>query len=450
MSTKVMVVDDDLKMRTLVQRVLSREGYAVRGAQTGQDALDLMPQWEPDLLLCDIRMPGMDGMELLRRVHRASPELPVIVMTGFGSVETAVEAMRAGAFDYFSKPFDLDELIIVMRKASEHLQLRRELADLRKQVTRSPGLVGKSKAIQTVLEWIARAAPSEATVAIYGKSGTGKELVARAIHRESKRVSGPFVPVNCAAIPESLIESELFGHARGSFTGAVRDHPGLFVEASGGTLFLDEIGELPLSMQAKLLRALQDGEVRPVGKTESVKVDARLVVATNRDLEADVGSGRFRDDLYYRLNVIPIHLPELKERPEDIPLLALHFLERFAQGGEPKRLSKGALAALERYDWPGNVRELENIVERACALVAGPEIGVEDLPGKLQEPRVQPHELQLPLVSMAEAEYRLIERTLKHFGGHLGKTADSLAIHRRTLSRKLKEYAEAGREIKVK
>jgi DNA-binding NtrC family response regulator len=449
MSAKVLVVDDDLKMRTLVQKVLSREGYTVRGAETGQSALDLIPRWEPDIILCDVRMPGMDGMELLRQVHDMNPEIPVIMMTGFGSIETAVQAMRAGAFDYFSKPFDLDELIIVVQKASDHMQLRRELADLRKQVGRSPGLVGKSKAIQNVLDWIARAAPSDATVAIYGKSGTGKELVARAIHRQSKHAEGPFVPVNCAAIPENLIESELFGHAKGAFTGAVREHAGLFVEASSGTLFLDEIGELPLSMQAKLLRALQDGEIRSVGKTEAVKVNARLVVATNRDLEVDVSSGRFRDDLFYRLNVIPIHLPELRERPEDIPLLAIHFLERLARDGAPKRLTKSALAALERYDWPGNVRELENVMERACALVAGPEIGVEDLPPKLQAPSPASAAEALPLITLAETEYRLIEKTLRHFKGHLGHTADSLGMHRRTLSRKLKEYEDAGRPLKV-
>jgi two-component system response regulator HydG len=445
-SERVLVVDDDLKMRTLVARVLSREGYVVRGAETGQDALNMLDAWNPDLMLCDIRMPGMDGMELLGRVQEAHPELPVVVMTGFGSVETAVEAMRAGAFDYFSKPFDLDELLIVVRKAVEHLQLRRELADLRKQVPRAAGFVGKSKAIQNVLDWIARAAPSDATVVIYGKSGTGKELVARAIHRESKRASGPFVPVNCAAIPESLIESELFGHAKGSFTGAVREHPGLFVEAAGGTLFLDEIGELPLAMQAKLLRALQDGEIRAVGKSESVKVNTRLVAATNRDLEADVKAGRFRDDLYYRLSVIPIHLPALNERPEDIPLLAVHFLERFASGGEPKRLTKEALRALERYSWPGNVRELENIMERACALVAGPEIGLEDLPEKLQS-TTTPAQETLPLTSLAETEYRLITSTLRHFQGHLGKSADALGIHRRTLSRKIREYRQAGKAV---
>jgi len=447
MSTRVLVVDDDLKMRTLVARVLSREGYAVRGAETGQDALDLLGAWIPDLLLCDIRMPGMDGMELLGRVHQLRPELPVIVMTGFGSVETAVEAMRAGAFDYFSKPFDLDEMLIVVRKAAEHLQLRRELADLRKQVPRAAGFVGKSKAIQNVLDWIARAAPSDATVVIYGKSGTGKELVARALHRESKRAQGPFVPVNCAAIPETLIESELFGHAKGSFTGAVREHPGLFVEAAGGTLFLDEIGELPLAMQAKLLRALQDGEIRPVGKSESIKVNTRLVAATNRDLEEDVKAGRFRDDLYYRLSVIPIHLPSLAERPEDIPLLAVHFLERFAQGGVPKRLTKEALDALERYDWPGNVRELENIMERACALVAGPEIGPEDLPVKLHSSSAPAALPGLPLSTLADTEHRQIQATLRHFQGHLGKSADALGIHRRTLSRKLREYRKAGKPL---
>jgi DNA-binding NtrC family response regulator len=446
MSTRVLVVDDDLKMRTLVARVLSREGYAVRGAETGQDALDLLDAWSPDLMLCDIRMPGMDGMELLGRVRQMRPELPVVVMTGFGSVETAVEAMRAGAFDYFSKPFDLDELLIVVRKAAEHLQLRRELADLRRQVPRAGGFVGKSKAIQNVLDWIARAAPSDSTVVIYGKSGTGKELVARAIHRESKRSGGPFVPVNCAAIPETLIESELFGHARGSFTGAVREHPGLFVEAAGGTLFLDEIGELPLAMQAKLLRALQDGEIRPVGKSESIKVNTRVVAATNRDLEADVKAGRFRDDLYYRLSVIPIYLPALNERPEDIPLLAVHFLERFASGGVPKRLTKEVLHALERYDWPGNVRELENIMERACALVAGPEIGLEDLPEKLQSSPL-PAVRELPLATLADTEYRLIVSTLRHFQGHLGKSADALGIHRRTLSRKLREYRQAGKSL---
>jgi DNA-binding NtrC family response regulator len=446
MSTRVLVVDDDLKMRTLVARVLSREGYVVRGAETGQDALDLFDTWSPDLILCDIRMPGMNGMELLARVHQVHPELPVVVMTGFGSVETAVEAMRAGAFDYFSKPFDLDELLIVVRKAAEHLQLRRELADLRRQVPRAGGFIGKSKAIQTVLNWIARAAPSDSTVVIYGKSGTGKELVARAIHRESKRSGGPFVPVNCAAIPETLIESELFGHAKGSFTGAVREHQGLFVEAAGGTLFLDEIGELPLAMQAKLLRALQDGEIRPVGKSESIKVNTRLVAATNRDLEADVEAGRFRDDLYYRLSVIPIYLPALNERPEYIPLLAVHFLERFAAGGVPKRLTKEALRALERYDWPGNVRELENIMERACALVAGPEIGLEDLPEKLQTSPL-PAVDGLPLATLADTEYRLILSTLRHFQGHLGKSADALGIHRRTLSRKLREYRQAGRSL---
>jgi len=449
MTTRVLVVDDDLKMRTLVLRVLGREGYSVRGAETGQEALTLLSSWEPDLMLCDIRMPGIDGMELLQRVHQERPELPVIMMTGFGSVETAVQAMRAGAFDYFSKPFDLDELLIVVRKAADHLQLRRELADLRRQVPRAAGFVGRSKAIQNVLDWIARAAPSDATVVIYGKSGTGKELVARAIHRESKRADGPFVPVNCAAIPENLIESELFGHAKGAFTGAVREHPGLFVEAAGGTLFLDEIGELPLAMQAKLLRALQDGEIRPVGKAESVRVSTRLVAATNRDLEADVRTGRFRDDLYYRLSVIPIHLPELKDRPEDIPLLAVHFLTRFAAGGEPKRLSKAALAALERYHWPGNVRELENIIERACALVAGQEIGLEDLPPKLQTPPSRTDAGELPLATLADTERRLIESTLKHYQGHLGKTAASLGIHRRTLSRKLREYGAAGRTADI-
>jgi DNA-binding NtrC family response regulator len=446
-STRVLVVDDDLKMRTLVARVLSREGYVVRGAETGQEALELIGSWNPDLMLCDIRMPGMDGMELLGLAHQQKAELPVVMMTGFGSVETAVEAMRAGAFDYFSKPFDLDELLIVVRKAAEHLQLRRELADLRRQVPRAATLVGKSKAIENVLDWIARAAPSDATVVIYGKSGTGKELVARAIHRESKRSTGPFVPVNCAAIPETLIESELFGHARGAFTGAVREHPGLFVEAEGGTLFLDEIGELPLAMQAKLLRALQDGEIRPVGKTESIKVNTRLVAATNRDLEADVQDGRFRDDLYYRLSVIPIHLPSLRERPEDIPLLAVHFLDRFAHGGPPKRLSKEALIALERYDWPGNVRELENIIERACALVAGPQVGLEDLPQKLQAAPAPAGVDGLPLATLADTEYRLITSTLRHFHGHLGHSAEALGIHRRTLSRKLREYRAAGKSL---
>jgi DNA-binding NtrC family response regulator len=449
MSTRVLVVDDDLKMRTLVARVLSREGYVVRGAETGQEALELVGTWSPDLMLCDIRMPGMDGMELLGLAHQRRPELPVVMMTGFGSIETAVEAMRAGAFDYFSKPFDLDELLIVVRKAAEHSQLRRELADLRRQVPRAATLVGKSKAIQNVLDWIARAAPSDATVVIYGKSGTGKELVARAIHRESKRASGPFVPVNCAAIPETLIESELFGHARGAFTGAVREHPGLFVEAEGGTLFLDEIGELPLAMQAKLLRALQDGEIRPVGKSESVKVNTRLVAATNRDLEEDVKNGRFRDDLFYRLSVIPIHLPSLRQRPEDIPLLAVHFLDRFAEGGAPKRLTKEALAALERYDWPGNVRELENIIERACALVAGPQVGLEDLPPKLQAAPSGSAARELPLGTLADTEYRLIKSTLGYFHGHLGKSADALGIHRRTLSRKLREYREAGKPIET-
>ena len=442
---QVLVVDDDEKMQNMLQKFLIRSDYSVSLAGNGGEALQSLRECNFDIVLSDIRMPEMDGMELLKQIRERCPETTVIMMTAFGSVDSAVEAMKQGAYDYISKPFKMDEVLIVLSRVVEEKRLRRELVSMREALAERyafDNIIGKSKPMQEVYDLIRRVAPTTATVLIRGRSGTGKELVARAIHFNSLRKEGTFVPVNCSAIPEDLLESELFGHVKGAFTGAIADKRGLFVEADGGTLFLDEIAEMGTELQSKLLRVLQEREVRLVGGTRHIAVDVRVIAATNQDLEAQVKKGRFREDLYYRLNVIPVSLPDLRERLEDTPLLVDHFLEKYAdEVGGIKQMSREALAVLMRHSWPGNVRELENMVERVAVLCLGEEIQMEDLPAELRSAeggllaRAAREEITLD-----ELEKEYILMVLERTGGNQTRTAEIMGIDRRTLYRKLQSY----------
>lgn len=448
---RLLIVDDDEKMRTLLQKVLVREQYETAVAESGDAALRQLEDTAFDVVLTDIKMPGMDGMALLKRVREISPETTVIMMTAFGSVDSAVEAMKRGAYDYINKPFKMDEVLIVISRAVEEKRLRRELVSMREALEARyafGNIVGKSKPMQKVFDLIRRVAHTQATVLVQGASGTGKELVARAIHYNSPRKERPFVPVNCSAIPEELLESELFGHVKGAFTGAVSDKRGLFVEADGGTLFLDEISEMGPGMQTKLLRVLQEKEVRRVGDTRSTSIDVRVIAATNRRLEEEVKAGRFREDLYYRLNVIPLLLPHLRERTEDIPLLLDHFLQKYAdEAGGVKRVSREAMAALMQYPWPGNVRELENAVERAAILCEGEEIGVEDLPAELRSPEsVSLSRAAQEGATLEALEQEYVKMVLEQVEGNQTRAAEILGIDRRTLYRKLQRYEVGDRE----
>lgn len=382
---RILVVDDEIGMREMLEIMLQREGYEVLTATNGAQGLALFQETPCDLVISDIRMPELSGIELLREIRRQNTEVLVIMMTAFSTTEEAVEAMKLGAYDYITKPFKNDEVRLVIAKALETSNLKRENVALRTALGERyafANLIGKSPAMQKLYSMVERVADSQANVLVCGESGTGKELVARAIHFNSPRKGGPFVPVNCGAIPETLIESELFGHEKGSFTGADRKKKGLFESANGGTLFLDEIGELPLSMQVKLLRVLQERDFRRVGGTQSHSLDIRLVAATNKDLEAQVGCGNFREDLYYRLNVVCLTLPPLRERLEDIPLLLDHFYaERTGEKHLPVR--GDALRRLLKYDWPGNIRELQNLVERCVVLGWEKELTPNSLPAQL-------------------------------------------------------------------
>ncbi|HHY92454.1 MAG TPA: sigma-54-dependent Fis family transcriptional regulator, partial [Firmicutes bacterium] len=402
----------------------------------------------------DLRLGDEDGLAVLTELRAVEPELPVIIITAYGTIASAVEAMRRGAFSYLTKPLNLEELKLALVRAVEHAALSRRVRELTATLVKESlpwGMVAKSRAMQPVLALIERAKDIDATVLISGASGTGKELVARALHFGGRRAKGPWEVINCAAIPATLLESELFGYAAGAFTGATRSHTGRFAAAHGGTLFLDEVGELEPALQAKLLRVLEDKLVRPLGAGKSQRVDVRVVAATSRDLKKEVEAGRFRPDLYFRLNVVAIHLPPLKERREDIPLLTQHFLARIAErvGSPPLRLSPEALAALEVYAFPGNVRELENALERAAALAQGPAIPVADLPPEIRSDsaalRAVPPEgeqrVVLPVgISLAEAEKELILSTLQAYGGNRRRTAEVLGISERGLRDKLKGY----------
>ncbi len=371
---RVLVVDDEEIVCESVKRILEEENYEVEIALSGFEAFDKMATNPFDIVITDLKMPGIDGMEVLRRIRREYPNTIIIMITGFSTVETAVEAMKLGAFDYIPKPFTPDEVSVVVKKAVEQKNLLLENIYLRQELQEKYGfdnIVGKSKKMQDIYRIISKVAPTDSTVLIYGQSGTGKELIARAIHFNSPRKDRQFVPVDCAVLSENLLESELFGHIKGSFTGAITTKPGLFEIADGGTVFLDEVGNISLSIQAKLLRVLQEREFTPVGGTKSKKVDIRLIAATNKDLEKMIKEGTFREDLYYRINIVPIYLPPLKEREEDIPLLAIHFLRKYSEqmGKKIKGFSAEAMEKLMRYSWPGNVRELENVIERTVVMI---------------------------------------------------------------------------------
>ena len=446
---EILVVDDDARMRDLVAKVLAREGYAVRSLPRGQDVLQALEEGPVDLIISDIRMPEMDGLTLLQEVKRLAPETSVLLMTAFGSIDTAVQAIKAGAYDYLTKPFKMDEVITVVRRAMEERRLRAEVRALREELRTQynfSNILGKSKPMRDMFALITKVAGSRTTVLVQGKSGTGKELVAKAIHYNSPRRERPLVTVNCSAIPKELLESELFGHVKGAFTGAIANKRGLFEEADGGSLFLDEIGELSPELQVKLLRALQEREIRRVGDTRTVKVDVRLIAATNRDLVQAVKAGIFREDLYYRLNVIPIVLPDLKDRAEDIPLLIEHFLMKYAKEADPpiEGISKEAMRLLLEYDWPGNVRELENVIERAVILGHGPLVLPEDLPAHMRTHslpvRRQTREASAPRPTLEELERDYIATILQETRWKRMQAAHILGIDRRTLYRKIRTY----------
>jgi DNA-binding NtrC family response regulator len=444
----ILVVDDDADMREWVKEDLEREGFAVETAAGGRAGVERVKAGGIDLVVSDVKMPDLDGLDLLREVREVEPSPLVIIVTGFGSIDTAIRAVKLGACDYITKPFKIDQLLLSIDKALAERALRSEVSRLREEVSRRDRLdniIGRSAAMQEIFALIRRVSASHANVLVTGESGTGKELVARALHAHGSRQSRPFVALNCAAIPENLLESELFGYARGAHSTARTDRQGLFVEANGGTLFLDEIAELPLPLQPKLLRVLQDGEVRPLGMNRAERVDVRIIAATNRDLERQLHEGRFREDLYYRLNVIQIHLPPLRARQEDILALADHFLARSAQrsakpvGGWKESAKKLLLG----YQWPGNVRELENVVERAVALTEGDLIGPDDLPRTMQErksqDRIATAIAQGFTLDQLERDY--IERVLEAEGGNKTRAAQRLGLDRKTLYRKLEEYA---------
>ncbi|HTN53483.1 MAG TPA: sigma-54 dependent transcriptional regulator [Anaeromyxobacter sp.] len=448
----ILVVDDEASMRHLLTVILADRGYEPRAVGSAEEALKELAARDYDLVLTDVRMPGMGGLGLLREIQKVAPELLVIVMSAYGTHDSALEAMKAGAYDYLPKPFKPDEVVLVLRKAEERERLARENRRLRRELADAypPGaLVGASPALEAVLRQVRKVAPQKTTVLLEGESGTGKELVARAIHELSPRAPFPFVAVNCGAIPAELIESELFGHVRGAFTDARRDKKGLAAEADGGTLFLDEIGELPLGLQVKLLRFLQEEEVRPVGDVHARQVDVRVVAATARDLSRAVAAGEFREDLYWRLNVVHVRLPPLRERREDVLALAEHFLARYA-ALRPElpslSLSPEAREALLAHRWPGNVRELEHALERAVVLAEGPVIREDDLPEPVRAapgppPAVSPPEGTLSVKRAIRAvEEQLIRAALERTGGNRTRAAELLELSYRALLYKIKDY----------
>jgi two-component system response regulator HydG len=446
---KVLVVDDETAILETLRILLRREGFEVVTAVGGAQGVEKINDERPDVVLSDVRMPGVGGLEVLLAAKELDRALPVILMTAQASLQTAIRAVNEGAFYYIQKPFANDELVAIVRRAAESRQLRRENQQLKAEIVRrergdSVRPIGRSKRFLDVMRLAETVAPSDSTVLISGESGTGKEVLARYIHELSGRAGGPFVSINCGALPENLLESELFGHVRGSFTGAVRDKQGLFVAARGGSFFLDEVGEMSPATQVKLLRVLQEREVIPVGATEPVPVDVRIIAATNRDLDEEIRRGGFRSDLFYRLNVITLTLPPLRDRAEDIPVLAEHFLAKFAasRGREPASLAAATATALQGYDWPGNVRELENALERAAVLSGTGEIQPSTLPSRITERPAQP----LVAASLPpNPTLEIIERAYIHWvlhaeSGNKTRAAEVLGIDPSTLYRKLLRY----------
>ncbi len=446
-NANILVIDDDDSMREGCRQTLVEEGYRTQAAQDGESGVQLAAQESFDLVLVDLKMPRMDGLQVLSRLRQDSPDTVVLVITGYATVESAVEAMRAGAYDYIPKPFTPDLLVTTVRRAVEHRRLAMENLCLRTALREQAGrleMVGQSEVMDKLARLLHKVSPTDATVLLMGETGVGKELVARTIHQQSGRRDGPFVTVDCSALVEGLFESEMFGHVKGAYTGAVESTVGKFELASGGTLFLDEIGNVSRNGQVKLLRALQEREITKVGSSRRVRVDVRIIAATNNDLLEDIRQGAFREDLFFRLSVVPIRVPTLRERGDDILLLANHFLRKYRTRRNPtvQRFTQRALDALRGYNWPGNVRELENTVERALVMADGSAIDVEDLffygPVRAHAAVVEDHE-----GSLAQAEKREIERALSENGGQITRAAVQLGINRKTLREKIRKYGLA-------
>ena len=453
--SRILVIDDEAGIRDSLRMTLEYEGYDFVGAATGQEGLALAEREAPDLVLLDVKMPGMDGLEVLDRLRAMNEALPVVVISGHGTISTAVEATKKGAFDFIEKPFASERVLVSLRNALDQRRLRDENRSLKKAVEVRHQMIGESAALRQVMAAVGRAAPTNATVLIQGESGVGKELVARTIHRNSLRSRERFVQVNCAAIPEELIESELFGHEKGSFTGATEKQVGKFEQADRGTIFLDEVGDMSAKTQAKVLRVLQEGEVERLGSARTIKVDVRVIAATNKNLEEEIEKGRFREDLYFRLAVIPIQVPPLRERTEDIPLLVRHYMDYFSRENNvrPKRITPGALDALQRYRWKGNIRELGNTVERLIIMTGGDTIDAADLPdglrtspggGSSAPPKPVSEADQAKAGTLREfkenAERAFLVDKLRENGWNISKTAEVIGTPRSNLYKKLEQY----------
>jgi two-component system response regulator AtoC len=450
---RVLIVDDEINMGHMLQIMLSKAGYLAESALDGEEALEKMEQNEFDCILCDLRMPKMDGMTFLKKAREKYPEQTFIMMSAYGNIDNALEAMKLGAYDYISKPFKRDEVLLTLKKAEERERLKAENLSLQKRISRIEqrysfgNIIARSEAMRHVFDLVSKVADHKTTVLIMGESGTGKDLIARAIHHNGSRAPGPMVSINCGGIPESLLESELFGYKRGAFTDAVKDKPGRFDEADGGTLFLDEIGELPVSLQVKLLRVLQEGEITPLGGVGSKKIDVRVIAATSKELAKEVEGGRFREDLFYRINVMTINLPPLRERRGDIPLLVGYFIDMFNKklDKDIEGLSSEAMPILMGYQWPGNIRELENVIERAVLLAKGRWIAPEDLPPAITSDQSLPSTM-VPngTLSLKKAskiiEKDLIKKALELTGGNRTQAAKILEISRPKLISKIKAY----------
>jgi two-component system nitrogen regulation response regulator NtrX len=449
MSRRILVVDDEQGVRAALGQLLEYEGYDVRAVSSGADAISTYEKWRPQLVFLDVKMAGMDGIEALRRIKQVDPGATVVMISGHATIQTAVEATQLGAYDILEKPLDTDRILVLLRNALEHLTLTEENARLRESIESRYEIVGRSYAIRALTEKIEKVATTPARVLITGENGTGKELVARAVHRLSTRAAKPFIEVNCAAIPSELIESELFGHMKGSFTGAVADRAGKFEQADKGTLFLDEVGDMSLAAQAKVLRVLQDGEVTRIGGSKRVQVDVRVLAATNKTLEDEIAAGRFREDLFYRLNVVPLHVAPLRERREDIPLLAQYFVQQLSsrEGAPPRSIDSGALDALSELDWPGNVRELRNTIERLLILASGPRITAADV-SRLTGPRPADSSALGSLLDCktfeefkAAAERAFLLAKLREFDWNVSETARALDMPRSNLYKKIERYS---------
>src|SRR3989454_1558997 len=453
--SRILVIDDEAAIRDSLRLTLEYEGYEFVGAATGQEGLALAEREGPDLVLLDVKMPGMDGLEVLERLRTMNDSLPVVVVSGHGTISTAVEATKKGAFDFIEKPFASERVLVSLRNALDQRQLRDENRSLKKAVEVRHQMIGESASLRQVMTAVSRAAPTHATVLIQGESGVGKELVARTIHRNSLRSRERFVQVNCAAIPEELIESELFGHEKGSFTGATEKQVGKFEQADRGTIFLDEVGDMSAKTQAKVLRVLQEGEVERLGSARTIKVDVRVIAATNKNLEEEIEKGHFREDLYFRLAVIPIYVPPLRERQDDIPLLVRHYMDYFSRENNvrPKRVTQSALEALQRYRWKGNIRELRNTVERMIIMTGGDTIDLPDLPEVVRSPSTFGGGTSSKPASDAEAakagtlrefkenaERAFLVGKLRENGWNISKTAEVIGTPRSNLYKKLEQY----------